>query len=104
MNDTEAKLLFAVDGMYRRGRVLPLKSSADEALSQTKTIEMVIVVKRVGIQGVQMSKGGDYWLDELMMWAELYCEPKSVKANEPRFIFYTSGIIGRPKGVVHNAS
>src|SRR6185503_18679772 len=48
INDAEAKLLITADGGYRRGEVFPLKSSADEAIADSPTIEHVVVVRRGG--------------------------------------------------------
>ena len=48
INDAKAKVLVTADGGYRRGTVVPLKKNADEALTDTPSIENVIVVRRVG--------------------------------------------------------
>jgi len=48
INDAKAKVLITGDGAWRRGTVVPLKASVDEALRGTPTIEKVIVVRRVG--------------------------------------------------------
>src|SRR5437667_2492435 len=41
INDAEAKVLITADGGYRRGQIVPLKQSADEALRDCPTIEHV---------------------------------------------------------------
>src|SRR3954464_3907249 len=46
INDQQARLLITADGGYRRGSVVPLKRTADEAVKETPSIEKVIVVQR----------------------------------------------------------
>ena len=46
INDAQARLLVTADGGYRRGQIVPLKQMADEALSDTPSIENVVVVQR----------------------------------------------------------
>ena len=48
INDAKAKVLITGDGGYRRGSIVPLKKNADEALSDTPSIENVVVVERIG--------------------------------------------------------
>jgi len=102
INDAEAKLLITVDGGYRRGKVIPLKQSADEILKDTPTIESVVVVRRVGdILRTAMRQGRDYWYHDVVSGAEEYCKPEQMDAEDMLFLLYSSGTTGKPKGVVH---
>ena len=46
INDSQCVLLVTADGGYRRGNIVPLKRTVDEALQETPSIKHVIVVQR----------------------------------------------------------
>ncbi|MCX7877492.1 MAG: AMP-binding protein, partial [Ignavibacteria bacterium] len=48
INDASARLVITADGGYRRGNIVRLKDSVDEAILSCPTVENVIVVKRTG--------------------------------------------------------
>ena len=100
--DCDAKVLITADGGFRGGKVIELKKIADEAVSETPTIEKVVVVQRTGYD-VSMTEGRDYYLHDLLKdVAEDTVVPCEVMDSEdPLYILYTSGSTGKPKGVVH---
>ena len=48
--DCGSRVIITTDGLYRRGKPVPLKPNADEALAGAPTVENVIVYKRTGIE------------------------------------------------------
>ena len=100
INDAGAKLLITADGFYRRGRVINMKTTADQACALTPSIESVLVVRRTG-QSVTWNAGRDVWWDALAAQHAEQCEPADTAADDPYMLIYTSGTTGRPKGAVH---
>ncbi len=96
----EAKLLITADGGYRRGKVIPLKETADEAIENT-AIEKVLVIKRCH-QIVSMKQGRDFFYEDLFI--EDHCPAEIMDAEDPLFILYTSGSTGKPKGIYHTTA
>jgi acetyl-CoA synthetase len=100
INDAQAKLLITADGGYRRGSIVPLKATVDQAVSQTPTIQHVIVLRRTG-QDVPMKPERDHWYHDAVRNVAAYCEPEQMDSEDILFILYTSGTTGKPKGIVH---
>src|SRR5437588_5726910 len=56
INDAQAKVVITTDGNYRGGKLIELKKITDEAVSETTTIEKVVVARRLDL-GVSMQSG-----------------------------------------------
>lgn len=102
-NDAGAKLQLTSDGLYRRGKTLPLKETVDTALEKSTTVENCIVLKRAG-NDVPMKEGRDHWWHELVEAQTEPCDAVPLPSESPLFILYTSGSTGKPKGIRHTTA
>ncbi len=103
IEDTGAVAVITADNQVRGGKLLPLKSIVDEALSLggCDSVQTVLVVKRSGAE-MAMTAGRDVWMADLADKQTTTCEPEWVGAEHPLFLLYTSGSTGKPKGVQHS--
>jgi acetyl-CoA synthetase len=99
LQDCEAKLLITADGFHRRGQVVRVKETADEALAQCPTVMQVLVYRRLG-RDIPWTTGRDRWWHDAVAGHSDHCPPVAVEADRPCLIIYTSGTTGRPKGAV----
>jgi len=100
INDAEARLLITADGAWRRGQVVPLKESADNAMAETPSIERCLVVRRTG-QDVAMQDGRDIWWDDLVPAQAAECPAEPMDSEDLLYLLYTSGTTAKPKGIMH---
>jgi acetyl-CoA synthetase len=124
LNDCRASVLITADGFLRRGGIVRLKETADEAAVLAPSVRRVIVVRRLGERRdpPPWDQERDRWWDEAE--AAVGGSPGSVGGSPgstarsgsgdrafperpdtdpetPYMVIYTSGTTGRPKGAVH---
>jgi len=105
LQDGNAKALIVADGLPRRGRAVPLKPTADDALASCPSVEHVIVHSRLGLD-VPMQEGRDQTWDAFMargrqLETSETTRTQDTSAEDVLMLIYTSGTTGTPKGAIH---
>ncbi len=102
IEDAQARCIITVDGFYRNGRVVNLKSVVDEATVGLGSYcaETVIIVQRANVD-VDITEGRDIWYQDLIRQERPESPTEVMDAEDILFLLYTSGATGRPKGIVH---
>jgi acetyl-CoA synthetase len=98
--DAEAKLIITADGGFRRGKIIPLKETADLAAKECPCVQNMIVVKQTD-QPIPMQDKRDHWYGRLMQNASSACPAEEMDSEDILYILYTSGTTGKPKGIIH---
>ncbi len=103
INDCGAKLVITADGGWRRGKVIELKKTVDEAIENAPSVQTVLVLRRCKNE-VTMVEGRDIWWHEAWEGGPNTHKAKAFPSEHPLFILYTSGSTGKPKGVLHTSA
>jgi acetyl-CoA synthetase len=97
-------VLVTADSTTRRGRPVPMKAIADDAVASSPSVQHLVVIRTSG-EPVAMDSRRDRWWQELatpLPEGTLPEPPEALDANHPLLIIYTSGTTGLPKGIVHS--
>ncbi len=97
--DPAPALLVTADGYMRRGRLVEMKETADEAMAIAGGVPALLVVSHAD-RHTPMTRGRDHRWDQAMEAAEPL-GALAVDSEHPVMLAYTSGTTGKPKGAVH---
>ena len=100
LNDVQAKILLTTDGTLRKGKNLQVKKEADAAADLVKSIEHIVVSKRLGIEVPWRSERDIAW-DDLVKDQPRECPTAQLESEDVSLVLYSSGTTGKPKGTVH---
>lgn len=99
IEDAQAKVVICSNSYpYGKKTVESLKN-VETALKENKTVEKVIVVKR--LEQPTISDDKYVWWNNLVSKQDSLCSTEIMEATDTAFILYTSGSTGKPKGVIH---
>jgi acetyl-CoA synthetase len=101
--DAKARLVITADGGWRRGKLLPLKQTVDEALTKSPTVQHCIVLNRAN-SNPPIIAGRDHWWHDLVAKESADCPAEPLDSETPLYILYTSGSTGKPKGIKHTTA
>jgi acetyl-CoA synthetase len=101
LNDAGAKIVFTVDAMQRRNKMIAMKPVLDEALMDVNSVRAVVVKQNYEGLNINMQVGRDVWWHQTIPNSDSECETLRTSAEDTLMIIYTSGTTGKPKGAVH---
>ncbi|MDR0640512.1 MAG: acetate--CoA ligase [Holosporales bacterium] len=99
MNDCRSNFIISCDASIRRGTILPLKDNVDQARKVCDHKIRSLIVRR---QGIDIPWDNELDIDYYEESAECSteCDIEDTDSLSELFILYTSGSVGKPKGVV----
>jgi len=114
-NDADCKVIVTADGGWRRGNIVPLKSTVDQAMVLgCPSVTNILVLKRASppgevTNGISTPKydegnwveGRDFWWHDIVPQQSTDCPCEPMDSEDLLFVLYTSGSTGKPKGIVH---
>ncbi len=119
--DAHSRVIITADGGFRRGEIVPLQKTVEEAVVQLEDkghiLNHVLVLKRTAHDvPSQRFKTGQkrppdgggathwHWWHDIVDTASDACPCESMDSEDMLFLLYTSGSTGKPKGIMHTTA
>ncbi len=100
--DAKARFQITADGGYRRGKVLNLKETVDQALQKSPTVEKCVVLRRTG-NATPMTDGRDVWWHDLTADVSDDCRRLRWKVKTPLHSLHQR-LDRKAKGIRHTTA
>ena len=102
----QCQYVVTIDKGHRGGKLIPIKSIVDGAISKLDCPELVKKVmvfeheSKLGAASFDI-RSKDIRMTKLVRTQRPYCVPEAMDSEDNLFVLYTSGSTGTPRGLVH---
>jgi acetyl-CoA synthetase len=100
LSDAQARVLITADGATRRGKPVPMKPIAEQAIAGLPHVQRLVVVDCAGLD-TPLDPNRDVTWEQILKPSHDRVATEAMATDEPLMLLYTSGTTGRPKGTVH---